>query len=160
MKERKGEHPLGDAGQLILLGLFLIVWIGDSFFLRQSTFLSGYIPLYIRLVILALALTAAAYLFMSGHVVVSHGQRPTVVVSTGAFCYVRHPLYLASILSYLGLAISTASVLSLAFLAVIIIFYNTIASYEEKLLDEKFGESYRSYKKRTGKWLPRIGRGG
>jgi protein-S-isoprenylcysteine O-methyltransferase Ste14 len=159
MKEKKGEHPFGDTGQLVLLGLFLIAWLADSFFFKKSTFLSDYLPLYVRLPILGLALITALYLFISGHVVVSHEQRPTAVVSTGAFRHVRHPLYLASILSYLGLSVSTISLFSLALLVVIFVFYNYIASYEEKLLDKRFGEGYARYKKRTGKWLPRIGRG-
>ena len=158
MKEKNGEHPFGDAGQLILLGAFLIVWIGDSFFLHRSTLLSDYAPLYIRLVILGLTLAAAMYLFRTGHVVVSHEHRPNSVVATGAFGYVRHPLYLASILTYLGLTISTASLFCLALLVVIFIFYNYIASYEEELLETKYGEEYRKYKMRTGKWMPRIGR--
>ena len=98
MKENNGEHPLGDSGQLILLVLFLLIWVVDSFFLRISTFLSDDISLLIRLVILSLALIAAVYLIRSGHAVVSHGQRPCGVVSTGAFQYVRHPLYLGSIM--------------------------------------------------------------
>jgi protein-S-isoprenylcysteine O-methyltransferase Ste14 len=157
MKERKGEHPFSDAGQLILLGLFLVVWAGDSFFLHKSTFVSEYVPLFIRLLILALALTAGVYLSMSGHVVVAHGERPDSVVSTGAFRYVRHPLYSAAILFYLGLTISTASLLSLALLVAIFLFYNYIATYEERLLEIKFGEDYVRYKNRTGKWVPRIG---
>jgi len=80
-------------------------------------------------------------------------------MATGAFRYVRHPLYLASILFYLGLSISTGSLISLALLAVMCIFYNYIAGYEEKLLEKKFGEGYIRYKKRTGKWVPKIGTG-
>jgi protein-S-isoprenylcysteine O-methyltransferase Ste14 len=159
MKERKGEHPFGDAGQLILLGLFLVVWVGDSFFLHKSTFVSEYVPLFVRLAIMALVLITAVYLSMSGHVVVAHGERPNSVVSTGAFRYVRHPLYLAAILFYLGLAISTASLFSLALLLIIFLFYNYIASYEERLMEIKFGEEYMAYEKRTGKWMPRIGGG-
>lgn len=159
MKEKNGEHPFGDAGQLISLGGFLVVWVGDSFFLHQSTFLSGYVPLYIRLVILGLTLITAMYLFRSGHVIVSHEQRPDGVVTTGAFRYVRHPLYLASILTYLGLTISTLSLLSLVVFVGIFVFYDYIASYEEKLLEARFGEEYRQYKKRTGKWVPRVARG-
>jgi len=158
MKEIKGEHPFGDAGQLILLGAFLIVWIGDSFFLHQSTFLSDYIPLYIRLVTLGLVLIAAVYLFRSGHVVVSNEQRPNSVISSGGFRYVRHPLYLASILTYLGLMVSTSSLFSLVLIVVIFVFHNYIAGYEEKLMDAKFGEEYRKYKRRTGKWVPKIGK--
>jgi len=159
MKGKNGEHPFGDIGQLILLGLFLVVWVVDSFFLRISTFLSGYVPMYIRLVILGLALITAVYLVRSGHIVVNHHQRPTGIVSTGAFRYVRHPLYLGSILFYLGLSVSTASFFSLALLVVIFVFYNYIASYEEKLLDDRYRKDYRKYKKGTGKWLPGIGRG-
>jgi protein-S-isoprenylcysteine O-methyltransferase Ste14 len=158
MKEKKDEHPFGDAGQLILLFAFLIVWIGDSFFLRASTFLSEEVPLYVRLILLGLAVLCAVYLARSGHAVASHHERPEGVVSTGAFRYVRHPLYLASLLFYLGLAVSTASLFSFALLVVIFFFHDYIASYEEERLFDKYGEDYGAYKKRTGKWVPKIGR--
>jgi protein-S-isoprenylcysteine O-methyltransferase Ste14 len=158
MEEKNGEHPYGDLGQLIFLGLFLLVWVADSFFLHLSTFLSACIPLALRLVVLGGALVTAVYLFKSGHVVISHGKLPTGVVSTGAFRYVRHPLYLGCILFYLGLAVSTASMLALALLVIIGIFYNFLAGYEEKLLEKKFGEEYRQYQHKTGKWLPGLGK--
>jgi protein-S-isoprenylcysteine O-methyltransferase Ste14 len=156
MNVKKGEHPLGDLGQLILLGVFLVVWMGDSFFLRQSTFLSKYLPLYIRLIILGLTIASAIYLFKSGHVVVTHDKRPCVLVTQGAFRYVRHPLYLASILTYFGLTIATASLYSFVLLVGIFVFYNYIADYEEGLLEEEFGEEYRNYRRRTRKWIPRM----
>jgi protein-S-isoprenylcysteine O-methyltransferase Ste14 len=62
-------------------------------------------------------------------------------------------------LFYLGLAVSTASIFSLAFFVVIFFFYNYLGSFEERLLDEKFGEQYKQYKRRTGKWVPGIGKG-
>jgi protein-S-isoprenylcysteine O-methyltransferase Ste14 len=158
MKEKNGEHPLGDLGQLICAGLFLVIWAGDSFILRKSIFLSNDIPLSVRLAILGVALFTAAYLYKSGHAVVSHEDGPNHVASTEAFKYVRHPLYLASILTYLGLTISTTSLFSLVLLVGIFVFHNYIASYEEKLLEARFGEEYRSYKKKTGKWVPTIGK--
>jgi protein-S-isoprenylcysteine O-methyltransferase Ste14 len=157
MKEKKGEHPFGHSGQLILLFLFLLIWVVDSFFLQISTFLSDNFSLYIRLVILMAILLCAVYLIRSGHAVVSHGQRPSGVVSTGAFQYVRHPMYLGSIMFYLGLAISTASLFSIVLVVVIFLFYNYIASYEERLLEDRFHEKYQNYKKNTGKWVPMIG---
>ena len=160
MKEKNGEHPLGDAGQLILFGLFIVIWILDSFILHQSTLLANTIPLAIRLIILGVALIIAYTLFKSGHVVVSGEQRPAKVISYGAFRYVRHPLYLGSILIYFGLAVSTASLFCLGLLVVIIVFYNFIASYEEKFLEVKFGEAYVAYQKSTGKWVPHLGRRG
>ncbi len=156
MKEKKGEHPFGDAGQLISLATFLIVWVADSFFIRKSTFLSEYVPLWIRLVVLGVAMILAMVLFKSGHVVVSHEQRPNYVLTTGAFRYVRHPLYSASLLTYLGLTVSTASLLSLLLFSGIFVFHNFIAGYEEQLLEKKFGEDYRAYKRQTGKWIPNF----
>jgi hypothetical protein len=35
-----------------------------------------------------------------------------------------------------------------------------MASHEEKLHEVSFAAGYRSYKKRRGKWLPKIGREG
>jgi protein-S-isoprenylcysteine O-methyltransferase Ste14 len=158
MKEKNGEHPFGDAGQLILLGLFLVVWMLDSFLLDFSTSLRVIIPLISRLTVFLVLLATSLYLFRSGHVVVSHEPKPTEVVSTGAFRFVRHPLYLASLLTYLGLAILTASIISLLMIFGIFIFYNYIAGYEEKLLIEKYGEAYRLYRDKTGKWFPRLNR--
>jgi len=80
---KEGEHPWGDAGQLVLLGLFLVVWI----------------------------------------------------------------------------AVSTASLAALALTALIFAFYDHIASYEERWLEARYGEAYRAYRSRTGKWWP-VGRRG
>jgi protein-S-isoprenylcysteine O-methyltransferase Ste14 len=155
MKQKKGEHPFGDAGQLILLGIFIIVWAGDSFFLYLSTFLADSISLFVGLALLAISIITGVLLFNSAHVVVKD-DRPDYVVSTSAFKYVRHPVYLSAMLFYLGLFFSTLSLLSLAFLLVILIFYNYIASYEEKLLESRFGEEYLKYSRRTGKWFPKF----
>jgi protein-S-isoprenylcysteine O-methyltransferase Ste14 len=155
MKERKGEHPFGDAGQLILLAIFLAVWIADSFILHTSTFLAKHISLWIRLVSSAILMTIAGFLAKDGHRVVSHEERPDYVVSDGAFGWIRHPLYLASLLFYAGLTVMTVSLSALAVWIGIFIFYNYIAGYEEKLLELKFESAYIAYKKNTGKWFPK-----
>ncbi len=156
VKEKRGEHPWGDSGQLILIVLFLLVWAVDSFFLHLSTFLSDQIPFYFRLIFLVVLLVIAILLFRSTHFVTDEGQRPNRVMKTGAFRYVRHPLYLASLLVYFGLVVSTVSVFSLAVFVGIFVFYNYIASYEEKFLTVEFGNEYIKYRRKTGKWLPRI----
>lgn len=156
LREKDGEHPYGDLGQLLLLILFLIIWVGDSFILHGSTFLAAYLPLSLRLPVAAMALVAAFFLVKAGYVVVSHGRAPSPMVSSGVFRYVRHPLYLGCLLFYFSLAAATASLFSLACLAGIFLFYNFIAGYEEKLLEAKFGEAYRTYKQKTGKWLPKF----
>jgi len=155
LRGKEGEHPWGDVGQLVLLGLFLVVWIGDSFFWRVTTFLAGVVPLPARLAILVLALATGALLVRAGHTVLDPGRPTGGIVSSGAFRHVRHPLYLGSVLVYLGLAVSTASLAALALTAFIFAFYDRIATYEETWLEARHGETYRAYRSRTGKWWPR-----
>ena len=95
---------------------------------------------------------------ISGHDKICREERGTKVVSSGAFRFVRHPLYLACLLFYLGLAVSTVSIFSLAFFVAIFFFYNYLASFEERLLEEKFGDEYKKYRRSTGKWVPGIGK--
>ncbi|MBN2244524.1 MAG: isoprenylcysteine carboxylmethyltransferase family protein [Candidatus Aminicenantes bacterium] len=156
MKERNDEHPCGDRGQLLFLAVFLLVWIGDSFIFKISTFLTPSVPLFIRLAVLAICLILGILLSKSGHRAAEDNYRGKRVIKTGAFHYVRHPLYLASMLTYFGAAVSTLSLLSLALLIPIIIFFDTIAGYEEKYMENKFGKEYTEYRKRTGKWIPGI----
>jgi len=156
MKKKTGEHPFGDIGQLILLIVFLIVWIGDSFFYHKSTFLSVYLPLYVRLVLLMIIEICAISLMRAGHAVIHDVEPSPNIVSSGAFRFVRHPLYLGCILFYAGLLLATLSLLSLIVFGGIFIFYNYIASYEEKFLEDKFHEEYSIYKEKTPKWIPRI----
>ena len=99
-------------------------------------------------------LITSLYLFKSGHVAVEQEHPAKRVISSDAFRYVRHPLYLASLLSYLGLAVSTMSLVSLSLLLGIFAFYNFIAGYEEKLMLDKYGEDYQKYQNKVGKWFP------
>ncbi|UCC79020.1 MAG: isoprenylcysteine carboxylmethyltransferase family protein [Candidatus Zixiibacteriota bacterium] len=156
MKEKQGEHPFGDAGQLIAFGLFAIVWIADSIFLNFSTGLTGYVPSYVRTIIAIVIFAVSLYLLAASHKVVAGENRPAKVISSGVFKYIRHPLYMSAILFYTGLIALTLSMISFALWIGIFIFYNYIAGYEEKLMEIKFGEEYLSYKQKTGKWLPRI----
>jgi protein-S-isoprenylcysteine O-methyltransferase Ste14 len=153
MKIKEGEHPRGDLGQIVLLGLFLVVWIGDSFFWHRTTSLASRVPLGLRLVLLLAALAAAALLVRSGHAVFDRGNEG--VVSDGAFRRVRHPLYLGSVLFYVGLAVSTVSIAALVLTSGIFAFYDHIATYEERWLENRYGDAYRDYRSRTGKWWPR-----
>jgi protein-S-isoprenylcysteine O-methyltransferase Ste14 len=158
MEDNNGEHPLGHAGQLISLGVFMVVWVSDSFLLHRSTFLADYLPLWVRLCIVLAALVTAVYLFKSGHAVAGHGQRAANLVTTGAFSYIRHPLYAASLSVYLGMTAATTSLFSLAVFGLIVIFHDYIAGYEERSLEARFGEEYREYQRHTGKWLPGVGK--
>jgi protein-S-isoprenylcysteine O-methyltransferase Ste14 len=156
MKERKGEHPLGDLGQIILAVAFIIIWLNDSFSYHWTTFLHDLVPESIRMGFLVIMLITSFILIKNSHFILEGEKRPNYVVQTGAFKYVRHPLYLAAVLTYLGTAVSSLSLISLVLLIPIFIFYNYIATYEERLLEEKLGKAYKDYEEKTGKWFPKF----
>jgi protein-S-isoprenylcysteine O-methyltransferase Ste14 len=154
---RFGEHPFGDTGQLICLLVFLVVWILDSFVFKFLTFLSDFVPLYIRLTTAGLVLIPAIHLMRSGHRAISYETLSSPqLITDGAFSRVRHPLYLASLLFYVFLIIITLSLFSLFIFVCIFIFYNYIAAYEDKFLEKKFGQDYLDYKKDVPRWIPRL----
>jgi protein-S-isoprenylcysteine O-methyltransferase Ste14 len=61
---------------------------------------------------------------------------------TGIFERVRHPMYLGIHLFYLGLAIASFSQASIRVWLIIFAFNNTRANYEEKKLEERFGDEF------------------
>ena len=76
------------------------------------------------------------------------------IIEKGVFKIVRHPIYLGSILLYLGLTILTCSIASAVLWILIVIFYYYISKYEEKLLLNEFGEEYKNYMKRVPMLIP------
>jgi len=152
-----GEHPFGDSGQLIFLIVFLVLWILDSFVFHFSAILAKYIPVYTRLILAGLILIPSGFLAWLGlRVVFMEVRDPPRVIRTGVFSYMRHPIYFAALLFYIGLIFMTLSLVSLIFWACIFIFYNYIATYEEKQLEKKFGQEYIDYRKKVPKWIPRL----
>jgi len=156
-KDLAGEHPFGDAGQLILLVIFLIVWVGDSFIFRWSTFPVHYFSVFMRISLGVLFLIGAWYFAMEGmRIVFGEVRAEPSVISKGVFSRVRHPVYLGCILFYLGLIMFTVSLFSALVCIAIIIFYHVISRYEEGLLSAKFGRDYEQYKKSVPMWIPRL----
>jgi len=155
MQDVKGEHPLGDAGQLVLGTLFIIVWVLDSFILKKSIFLSEYVPLAVRIAVPAISVIAAIILHLKGHVVLRDENRPVRVISSGIFKYIRHPIYLSNILFCFGLFAYSISIMTFGILIIIAIFCNHIAGFEERVMSAKFGDEYERYKKTSGRWLPK-----
>jgi protein-S-isoprenylcysteine O-methyltransferase Ste14 len=156
LKERNGEHPLGDVGQLIALVIFLAVWASDSFWLNFTTFGLEAVPNIIRMALAISVWLLAGILIKVSHYVVHAESRPAGVISKGAFKYIRHPVYLSGLLVYLGLVISSLSVAAMIVWLLIFLFYNYIAAYEERLLIAKYGDAYRTYQRHTGRWLPKL----
>lgn len=150
-----GEHKFTDAGQIILLVLFLAVWVLDSFVFKFSTFLNEYARWYFRISAGIIILAVAQYITWTGLKIVFSEKRETPqVITRSVFSIVRHPVYFGSFMAIFGLVIMTLSILSLVIWIIIVVFYYYVSRYEEKLLLAKFGTEYEDYMRKVPMLFP------
>jgi protein-S-isoprenylcysteine O-methyltransferase Ste14 len=78
----------------------------------------------------------------------------TSIVSSGPFGFTRNPLYVSMILIYLGLTLVANTWWSLPLLVpVLLLIHFGVVLREERYLERKFGDSYREYRARVGRYL-------
>jgi methanethiol S-methyltransferase len=78
------------------------------------------------------------------------------LVNDGIYRYIRHPQYLGFLMLTLGMNIQYTTVLTLIMWPALIVIYYRLARTEEKEVEEKFGEEYIQYKRKTPMFFPRI----
>lgn len=77
--------------------------------------------------------------------------------TNGIYSLVRHPSYLGSIISFVGLGISINNILSLAVISILVTFAMIKRiKIEEIVLTEQFGEEYKEYMKKSYRLLPWV----
>jgi protein-S-isoprenylcysteine O-methyltransferase Ste14 len=82
-------------------------------------------------------------------------EAPESIVTYGAYKHIRHPFYTAFLLTLLGAFIFALHPATAAIFVYAFCILNYTARKEEKWLTEStFGEEYRAYRKRTGRFLP------
>ncbi|MCK4244587.1 MAG: isoprenylcysteine carboxylmethyltransferase family protein [Candidatus Omnitrophica bacterium] len=156
-KDLAGEHLLSDIGQIILFILFLTGLLVDKFTLHFSMFLAQLFPFYLRILFSLPFFILSCFLARSGLKDVFGKQREElVVIKSGVFSIVRHPIYLGSILLYFGFIIISLSIISFFIWIIIILFYYFISRYEEKVLIDKLGSQYEEYMNEVPMFLPRL----
>ena len=156
-----GEHWFGDAGQALFAVAFVAVWILDTSVLHWTTMLDQYVPDWVQTILAAILLASAAILALASlRTVFGEVRDPPVVIRTGLFAYLRHPVYFSEVLFYVGLLVFRLS-LAAAIVAVgAIVFLRMLCRYEERLLVDRFGDEYREYMGEVPMWIPRIRRRG
>src|SRR5712691_5530010 len=79
------------------------------------------------------------------------------LVIRGPFRLVRHPAYSGDLALWLGTALGTLNVLLLVLWPLYLLGLSAEASVEERLLEGKFGQAYRDYVTRVGRFVPTVG---
>jgi protein-S-isoprenylcysteine O-methyltransferase Ste14 len=83
---------------------------------------------------------------------------PEVIV-TGPFAYVRNPLYVGNMLTYIGIGVMSNALYPWLVIAAAVYFafqYFQIVLGEEEFLANEFGGGYADYKKNVPRFIPRI----
>lgn len=151
------EFPHTDLILALSAVLFFLVWISDSFILRFSERFTGFVPDAIRVVLFGgLEVSAIISGFYSHKALFNRKNVDSTLITNGIFAYVRHPLYLSILLSYLGFVFGAMSLVSLIPWVCYVVLFDKMATYEEEDLVRIFGDRYIEYRKRVPKWIPRL----
>jgi protein-S-isoprenylcysteine O-methyltransferase Ste14 len=145
-------------GAVFWFGLF--AWMINPSWMAWS---SVTLPVWIRwsaVVVLSLAGLMLVWTFLSlgrnlTDTVVTRQQHTLVL--HGPYRWIRHPLYDSAALLIVAISAMTANWFLLATGVVILWLLVTRTRIEEANLVARFGDSYRAYMKRTGRFVPRIG---
>lgn len=81
-----------------------------------------------------------------------------VIITAGPYSRVRHPMYTVFILITLSTLLIIANLFVTIFTLLIIIMLYPISKREEQMLITQFGDQYRDYMRRTGRFLPPLRR--
>lgn len=137
------------------------------FFAFEALLLLGYLNIQLsgavngpRILSVILCLCAGLMAF-SGFYGLKRYGRPgkdwedtTRLIQQGIFRWIRHPLYTSLMLLALGLLLNHLSSGAVLAFGVAFVFLFLASRIEEKENLEKFGDEYRSYQKKTKRYLP------
>ena len=74
-------------------------------------------------------------------------------ITRGVYRYSRHPMYIALFLTYLSVAIASASWVFLLVSIIWLVLVGLVVIDEERYCSEKYGTAYRDYMNRTSRWI-------
>lgn len=145
-----GSGPIGLLLSLILL-VIAILLNGHIDFLKISN--NQFILNLIFIVLSLITVILIIWSFKS----LPASDRGNNLCTSGAFKYVRHPLY-ASFLSVFnfGLAIYLNSYIFIFWAILLHPLWHYVVSYEEKMMITFFKEEYMEYQKKTGRFFPKL----
>jgi protein-S-isoprenylcysteine O-methyltransferase Ste14 len=82
-------------------------------------------------------------------------QKEHALETRGLYARIRHPGYLGAWLAALGGALAFGGGLSLPLVLAMGLLLSARAAREESMLEQRFGDAYRTYRSRSGRFLPK-----
>ena len=134
---------------LILVLLNYKVWFTEPFSFHQ--------------IISWILLILSAYIAIDGYLTLKRKGKPdsnfentSLLVKSGLYGYIRHPLYLSIFLLGTGVMLKQIGMLQLGLGAVNLVAIYITARIEEREMIAKFGEEYKGYMKETRMFIPFV----
>jgi len=122
------------------------------------------VPSWLRWVAAAVVLVLIPFV-VSSQKALGRNVSPTVIthddhelVTHGPYRWIRNPLYTAAGFIFTGLGLVAASWFLIAAAALAVVLVRLRLPKEEAQLEDRFGQEYRDYVSRTGRFLPRWSR--
>ncbi|MFX1237929.1 MAG: methyltransferase family protein [Promethearchaeota archaeon] len=149
------EYPHGHLIQITIPIIFSIIWILDMFVLQWTIWLNSIVPLPLRIILSIATFVLAFFTIYSSHKLLFDHNRPSdSLINDGILKYVRNPLYLGVLFIYVAFIFLSMSLISIISFVIVFLVYNKLVNYEERILEDLFGEKYKKYKSSTSKWIP------
>ncbi|MBN1802806.1 MAG: isoprenylcysteine carboxylmethyltransferase family protein [Candidatus Lokiarchaeota archaeon] len=155
IKYSEREYPHTHLILILTPLIFSIIWLLDGFILEWSTWLNHYIPTLVRIILFMITLgVALTTIYISHKKLFTHDNPSNELITNGILKYSRNPLYFGILILYISLILLSISLISIVLFILIFLIYNKMVNFEEKILEEMFGEEYYKYKSDTSKWIP------
>ena len=87
----------------------------------------------------------------------SSAKNDEILITSGLYAKVRHPLYGGLVLIFLGYFLFAGSITSVVHLVCLLLYLPIGICFEEKNLIHQFGEAYQKYKSEVPAIIPKIG---
>jgi protein-S-isoprenylcysteine O-methyltransferase Ste14 len=166
-RSRQRRQLVGDSLAVVwfalLLGQAAVVAAWPDWLARRALWaepagdIAGAIGAVLMLAGLALMVTAQLGLGASWRIGIEEGARPGLVTD-GLYRYSRNPIFLAFLVFLVGYTLLIPTLLSLALLIGTYFGVRRQISVEEEYLERTYGEAYRDYAGRVGRFVPGIGK--
>lgn len=106
------------------------------------------------LIISGIFLAFWQFFTMKGRTPIPYGSKPKTLITNGPFKYTRNAFYVCIVLISAGAAVILREITSFIIVAVeFYIFDRYLIPPEEKVLEDIFGQKYKDYKKKVGRWI-------
>jgi protein-S-isoprenylcysteine O-methyltransferase Ste14 len=138
------------------LNFLLLIAIGLHFVIPTKRIISpSYSYVGVILILLGVILNVwSGGTLRRANTTIDFNRTPKQLVTDGPFRFSRNPIYLSGVILSLGFAIALGSLIMFIYLIALFIILNWFyIPFEERRLENEFGQNYHDYKRIVRRWI-------